>query len=217
MTNRWLTGGKEVTLVGPPGVAALHQFLITFFKDDLSYRMLREIERGMSGLGMFEGVMIKEIAGSRLFRLGELMVTTAKLTHTMYDLGYRFEAGGKTVVVSGDTSYDEHLVELAAGADVLVMDADERPGDEPWHRRPRADLLESRYVPTGEFGGDFSVRPHATLDEVAAMAAAAGVRHLVMTHLRGAPVDEPAAVAVLRKGGFEGRVTVAHDGLEVAV
>lgn len=217
MTNRWLTGGKEVTVVGPPGAAALHQFLVTFFKDDLSYRMLREIERGMSGLGMFEGVTVKEITGAEQFRLGDFEVRTAKLTHTMYDLGYRFEAGGKTVVVSGDTSYDERLVELAAGADMLVADADERWGGAPGHRMPRADLLEPRYLPAGEFGADFTVRPHASLDEVARMAAAAGVKHLVMTHLRGGPVDEARAVEVLRSGGFEGRVTVAHDGLEVAV
>jgi ribonuclease BN (tRNA processing enzyme) len=166
---------------------------------------------------MFEGVSIKEITGTQHFRLGELVVTTAKLTHTMYNLGYRFEGSGKSVVVSGDTSFDERLVDLAAGADVLVIDGDERWGGAPEHRMAPLEMLEPRYRPEGRYGGDFTVRPHATLDEIAAMAAAAGVKHLVVTHLRGGTVDEETVRAVLRNGGYRGRVTVGRDGLEVEV
>jgi ribonuclease Z len=198
-------------------VAALHQFYTTFFHDDLCYRMLREARRGMDGTGVFEGVTIKEITGSQEFQLGDVVVTTAKLTHTMYDLGYRFEAGDKVVVVSGDTSFDETLIDLARGADMLVADGDERWGGAPEHTMPPLEALEPRYHPAGEYGGDFRVRPHATLDEVAAMAAAADVKHLVLTHLRGGPVDEAAMRAGLRSNGFQGKVTVAADGMEVAV
>jgi ribonuclease BN (tRNA processing enzyme) len=217
MTNRWLTGGKEVTVVGPPGVAALHEFFTTFFKDDLGYRLLRELRRGMSGTGMFDGVSVKEITGAQQFQLGELQVTTAKLTHTMYNLGYRFEGAGKSVVVSGDTSFDERLVDLAKGADLLVADADERWGGRGVHTMPPLEELEPRYRPVGENGGDFTVRPHATLEEVAVMATAAGVGHLLLTHLRAGPVDEEAMRAGVRAAGFEGRLTLAFDGLEVAV
>ena len=215
MTNRWLTGGKEVTVVGPPGAVALHEFLITFFKDDLCYRWLREIPRGLTGEGMFDGVTIKETTGAQRFDLGELLVTTAELTHTMYNLGYRFEGSGKAVVVSGDTAYDERLIDLARGADMLVMDGDERwAGDLVYEMAP-VDALEPRYRPAGKYGGDFSVRPHATMDEIARMAAAAGVRHLVLTHLRAGPVDEESVRAMVRAGGFGGPVTFAVDGLEV--
>jgi ribonuclease BN (tRNA processing enzyme) len=217
MTNRWLTGGKEVTVVGPPGVAALHGFFVTFFKDDLCYRWLREIPRGLTGTGMFEGVTVKEITGAQQFQLGELQVRTAKLTHTMYDLGYRFEWADKSVVVSGDTSFDERLVGLAAGADVLVVDGDERWGGAPEHTMAPLEALEPRFRPVGEYGGDFAVRPHATLEEIAVMAAAAEVKHLVVTHLRAGQVDEVAVRAGLRAGGFTGRVTVAADGMEIAV
>ncbi len=217
MTNRWLTGGKEVTVVGPPGVAALHQFLTTFFKDDLCYRLLRELRRGMSGTGMFEGVSTRRSREPKQFKLGELEVTTAKLTHTMYNLGYRFEGAGRSVVVSGDTSFDERLVDLAAGADMLVIDGDERWGGAPEHTMAPLEALEPRYRPAGEYGGDFTVRPHATLEEIAAMAAAAEVKHLVVTHLRAGVVNEAALLAGLRAGGFEGRLTIAFDGLEVVV
>lgn len=217
MTNRWMTGGREVTIVGPPGAAALHEFFITFFHDDLCYRMLRELRQGKDGTGVFEGVTVREVVGAQRFRLGELQVRTAKLTHTMYDLGYRFEADGRAVVVSGDTAYDERLIELAKDADVLVADCDERWGGNPDHTIPVLEELEPRYRPRGEYGGDFRVQPHATLQEVGAMAAGAGVKHLVMTHLRGGPVDEQVIRAGVRAAGFAGRVTVAFDGMEVAV
>ena len=51
----------------------------------------------------------------------DLKVTTAEMVHTMYDLAYRFDANGKSIVVSGDTSYNYRLVRLATGADILVM------------------------------------------------------------------------------------------------
>ena len=216
VTNRWLTGGKELTLVGPPGVAALHEFLITFFKDDLCYRWLREMPRGLTSTGMFDGVTIKEISGAQRFELGELSVTTAELTHTMYNVGYRFEAAGKSVVISGDTSFDQRLVDLARGADMLVMDGDERWAGDLVYKMAPVEALEPQYRPAGKYGGDFSVRPHATMEEVARMALAAGVKHLVLTHFRAGRVDEESVRAMLRAGGFEGRVTFAVDGLEVA-
>jgi ribonuclease BN (tRNA processing enzyme) len=217
MTNRWLTGGKEVTVVGPPGAQALHDFLTTFFKDDLAYRWLREVRRGLTGAGMFTDVTIEEITGSRRFPLVDLLVTTAELTHTMYNLGFRFEGSGKSVVVSGDTAYDERLVTLAQDADVLVMDGDERFAGDPGYKMASVDLLESRYRPSSRYGGDFEVRPHATMEEIAGMAAAAKVKHLVLTHLRAGPVNEESVRAMLTDGGFGGKVTFAVDGLEIPV
>ncbi len=217
MTNRWLTGGREVTVVGPPGARALHEFLVTFFKDDLAYRWLREMKRGLTGAGMFTEVTIEELTGSNSFKLVDLEVTTAELTHTMYDLGYRFEAAGKSVVVSGDTSYDERLVDLARDADMLVMDGDERwSGDLVYKMAPVEDL-DPQYRPSGKYGGDFSVRPHATLEEIARMASAAGVNHLLLTHFRAGKIDEESVRDALRAGGFEGPVTFGFDGLEVPV
>ena len=73
-TIRWMTGGKEMLLAGPPHTGALHEFLTTFWKDDLSYRMLRRISQqnlvgeaaASAGVGMFSGVTVKEMTGRRL-------------------------------------------------------------------------------------------------------------------------------------------------------
>ncbi len=59
------------------------------------------------------------------------------------------------MVISGDTSFDERLVDLARGADMLVIDGDERWGGAPAHTMAPLEALEPRYRPAGEYGGDF--------------------------------------------------------------
>ena len=218
VTNRWLNGGGPLDLVGPPRVRELHDFLTDFYRDDLAYRWMREAGRGMTGSGMFADVSVRQVAGPERFALAGLQVTTAELTHTQYDVGYRFTVDdGRSVVVSGDTSLDERLVELALGADVLVMDADERWPGELFHLAPRPEALPQEYRPRGRYGGDFSVRAHAGVEDVAGMAARAGVRHLVLTHLRPGPADEAALRAVYAEAGFGGRVSCAWDGREFEI
>ncbi len=204
MTNRWLTGGQEVTVVGPPGVAALHEFLITFFKDDLCYRWLREIPRGLTGTGMFEGVSIEEITGAQQFQLGELQVrppsSPTRCTTWVTASKGRTNRWWYRATLRSTSVWWAWL----PGADVLVVDGDERWGGAPEYTMAPLEALEPRFRPAGEYGGDFSVRPHAMLEEIAAMAAAAEVKHLVVTHLRAGPVDEEAVRAGLRAGGFTG-------------
>jgi ribonuclease Z len=97
-------------------------------------------------------------------------------------LAYRFDAGGRSVVVSGDTKADPNLVDFARGADVLVHEAQanhvvailrqvaEQAG------RPRiAHILGD--IP------DYHTAP----EEAAELASRAGVRLLLLTHLTPPP------------------------------
>ncbi|MHB8867353.1 MAG: MBL fold metallo-hydrolase [Thermoleophilia bacterium] len=220
VTNRWMSGGGELRVIGPPGTAQLHEFLTRFFKDDLAYRMLRRIAGGtpleQAMVGMFEGVESTEITGGATFDLGPMKVRTAEMCHTQYDIAYRFDVDGRSIVVSGDTSYTPALVELAEDVDLLVMDTDVRVGGEsPVGLDP--DVLPPWLLPQGQHGGRFDVEPHASLKESIEMATTARVKHLVLTHFREGPVDEVAVRAAYREGGFDGALTFATDGLEVAV
>jgi ribonuclease Z len=199
-TTRWSEGGKRLDLIGPPGTAELHRFLVTFFRDDLRYRLRGGERAGIDEEGMFRGVEIRELTGSSRFALGGLLVTTAELTHSLYNLGYRFEADGLSVVVSGDTSFDRRLVDLSRGADVLVVDAN------PW--------VDGSAPPPG------GTPSHMTLQDVVRVAAEAAVGTVVLTHLWPLPVDETVVrgtEAAFSNGGYRGRVVFAEDGLEVPV
>jgi ribonuclease BN (tRNA processing enzyme) len=221
MTTRWGEGGKRLDLIGPPGTGELHRFLVTFFRDDLLYRMLGGGPAGVDEEGMFKGVDVREMTGANEFTLGDLRVATAELTHSMYDLAYRFDADGKSVVVSGDTAFDPRLIALAEGADVLVIDANPWADGQapPPPRRPLAQL-PAEYQVRIPYRGDPEAPNHMSLPEVVRVAAEARVGTVVLTHLWPLPVDE----ALVRRteeafvaGGYGGRVVFAEDGLEVPV
>lgn len=102
---------------------------------------------------------------------------------------------GRKVVFSGDTRPCEALAEAARGADVLVHEA-------TFSENEKARALETH---------------HSTAYEAGEIAAAAGVRHLVLTHLSSRFDREPHLLAEEAARSFPGRITVAYDGLELEV
>jgi ribonuclease BN (tRNA processing enzyme) len=120
-------------------------------------------------------------------------------------LAYRFEAGGRSVVVSGTGWAPEALVRLARGASVLVH--------------------EAAFVPTPEIAGELGIeasadrlareaRLHTALADVGALAARAGVESLVLVRLRPPPVYD-LQITSLVDDSFSGRIVIAEDGEEI--
>ena len=219
VTARWGDGGKQLDLVGPPGVADLHRFLVTFFRDDLTYRWLGGVRHGVDEQGMFAAVDIRELTGANRFSLGPLQVTTDKMTHTMYDLAYRFDFGDRSIVVSGDTSFDPRLPVLAAGADILVVDANPwADGSRPGPPSRSLDDLPPQYRAATPYRGVPGVANHMPIQDVARVATESAVGKVVLTHLWPLDVDaelERRTAALFSAAGFTGEVVFAVDGLEI--
>jgi ribonuclease Z len=119
-------------------------------------------------------------------------------------VAYRVETPDGAVVISGDTRVCAEVERLAAGADVLV------------HEACRRSALADRIAGT-VFETIFSY--HADTVELGAMAARAGVPHVVLTHLIPPPetaADADAFGTDLRTGGYPGRVTVGEDLTTIA-
>jgi ribonuclease Z len=114
-------------------------------------------------------------------------------------VGFRVSTPDGVVVISGDTRVCPEMERFAAGADLLV------------HEVCRATAMSALITGT-VFETIFSY--HADSVPLGALAQAAGVQHLVLTHLIPPPVqegDEEAFAADVRAGGFTGRVTVGRD------
>ena len=114
-------------------------------------------------------------------------------------VAYRVETPDGAVVISGDTRVCPEVERLAAGADVLV------------HEACRTTAL-AEVVAGTPFETTFSY--HADTVPLGAMAARAGVPHVVLTHLippPDRPADADAFARDLRDGGYTGRVTVGED------
>ncbi len=216
MINRWMTGGKDLEVVGPPRSGDYHKFLLSFFADDLIYRKFRGNKTGVSDTGMFSGVNIKEITGKNEFELDGMIINTSKMIHTQYNLAYRFDVDGKSIVISGDTSYNDNLVTLSKDVDILVIDTSTMAVAE-------AGAEENVFIyetivkpePIYKYSGDFNVAPHMGIEDVAKTAAGANVKKVVITHLAAKSLNMDRIRQQFRTAGFAGEVIEAQDGLEI--
>ena len=116
-------------------------------------------------------------------------ITWAPAAHRPESIAYRLDGEGGSFVYTGDTEYSPSVVELARGADTLLIECS-MPDDAP---------VPGHLTPTG----------------VARMAREAGVGRVVLTHLYPAVDDGQLPAEVER--GFDGEVLVAHDGLRLGV
>jgi ribonuclease BN (tRNA processing enzyme) len=132
-------------------------------------------------------------------------VTAALVRHPPWRHAYafRFDAKDRSVVISGDTTYAPELADFAKGADVLVHEAMYLPGIENLlERNPNAATLREHLLAS-----------HTTTEDVGRIAAAAGVRTVVLSHL--VPGDDPSIsdeqwAEGVRKH-FKGEVIVGRD------
>lgn len=127
---------------------------------------------GFDGYGGFEAHEIAIEAKARVLERDGWIVTAAPGNHAVPVVGLRFEdvATGRVIVYSGDTAPDPAIIDLAQGADLLIHEA----------------------TGTGPV--------HASAEEAAEVAQAAGCRKLLLVHLP--PADElepelPAARALV--------------------
>ena len=147
--------------------------------------------------------------GGMVMQDDEVRVTAAKVYHPPVDLAlaYRFDAHDRSIVISGDTRPSSELVRLAKGADVLVHEAmmAERVGE----------LVRS--LPDRERLTRSVLSHHTTAEQAGQVAAEAGVKLLVLSHLvpAGDP-DVPDAewIAAARRH-FSGPIIVGHDLIEI--
>ncbi|HKC08820.1 MAG TPA: MBL fold metallo-hydrolase [Methylomirabilota bacterium] len=138
-----------------------------------------------------------------------LKVTAARVEHPLVPdaFAYRFDAPDRSIVISGDTHRSDNLVKLARGADVLVHEAMWVPGvDRLVSFSPNATTLKKHIIDS-----------HTPVEEVGQVAAAAGVKILVLSHL--VPADDERLTDQmwidLARAHFKGQIIVAKDLMEI--
>jgi len=127
---------------------------------------------------------------------------------------------GSSFVFSGDTAKVPELGEFAAGADVLVHDAnawesrDHLLDEKEISTRYTQGLFESYYTAYRSEGSrEERSRFHSTPTEAATIARNAGVETLVLTHLN--PYRDVEAIRAEAASVFDGQVLVAEDSLRL--
>ncbi|MGH8195140.1 MAG: MBL fold metallo-hydrolase [Woeseiaceae bacterium] len=136
-------------------------------------------------------------------------VTCALVDHPLVApaFAYRFDTADRSIVISGDTKRSDKLVKLAQGADILVHEALYVPAvDRLVARVPNAATLKKHIIDS-----------HTSVEDCGRVAAAAGVKTLVLSHL--VPPDDPMLTEQMwidaARSHFKGEIIVARDLMEI--
>jgi len=191
-----------VTVHGPPPVKQILHDQLAAFAYDIAARIREE---GRVPLAPLVSVDERGEPGLVLREYG-VTVTSTLVDHQTIKpcFGYRFDAPGRSIVMSGDTRYSENLVALAKGADLLIHEAIYGP----W-----IDQTSGENAPLLR---DHLRKSHTIAEDVGLVAARAGVKKLVLSHLvpGGPQVTDAMWLAAVRTN-FAGEVVIGHDLMEV--
>lgn len=236
LMSNWIAGRQApVEILGPArtvdtvaGVAALHAGDMAFGAD-----VHRNWPEGLPGrIAPAPPHTARDVAGGAVIETQRFTLRAMSTVHYTYpgatgqSLAWRIETRHGTVVVSGDTGPMEEMVAFARGADLLIHEA----------QRPDPGMTSGGKMARPDFGRTLSGLPrngggHTSPGEVGIIAAAAGVRCVVSTHLppwtsvpaavemaapyTGRPAgpdiwaDYRAAIAA----HFSGEIVIAADGM----
>jgi len=184
--QRWVADAAEEPLrvIGPPGVERVVAGFNEAYALDSGYRIAHhgpEVVRP-SGAGMHAEPFDFAAGEDSMVVLeeGGLKVTAFVVDHTpvVPAVGYRFDYGGRSAVISGDTVYSPTLVRVSRGADLLLHDA------------LSPELLGMVAAAAGRAGLQMRKRIlddvpdyHASAPQAADAARDAGVAALAITHV----------------------------------
>lgn len=139
-------------------------------------------------------------------------VTAIRVNHTPIAdaVGYRFDYKGRSIVLSGDTAAAPALDAAAKGADLMIREA-----LQPALVQALTKGLEAKgATKTAQITRDI-IAAHSTPEVAADSARAAGVKHLVLSHLVPVLPSRFFYPAFLgdAKTHFTGPITVGEDGM----
>lgn len=218
MLLRWTGGGNRAPLpvYGPPGVEGLIAGLDQTYVIDTSHRIAHHGDqivppRGQGGdargfpmpaAGVMQTIYSEDGLQVQVFRVDHGPVRPA--------MGYRFDYGGRSVVISGDTARSEMVARACDGCDLMV------------HEALNVDMVEVARR-TVEASGNARLAQilediknyHTAPVEAEEIAALGDARMLVLTHIVPAAPNGLIEAYFLSGTGemYEGPIVMARDGM----
>lgn len=196
------SGPSPVTtwIMGPPGTGRLVEGLLSFLAASAEIRMA-ERPRLAKPAAM---IRARELGVGEVYADDRVKVTAIENTHFNLpaseaarnkSYSYRFETKGRSIVFTGDTGPSERLREFARNADVLVAEM--------------ITPADVRSVPPQVVR--HMLEEHLTATQLGKLAQQAGVKTLVLSHVRSVAKSD---LAEIRKV-YAGRIIAGRDLLEL--
>lgn len=210
MLTAWHGGLRSLPIIGPPGTDIIVNALLDqIYGREITFSLALARATGETLRDIHEVITVTTIISGQSYQHGAWRVTAAAVDHGQRlglgfhewpCLGYRIEAYGKKVVISGDTVVCDSLLHLAKGADVLVQCCFRADAalTTPAHR-----LVAEQVI--------------ASSGQVGKLGTQAGVRTLVLTHFSDMPPDMLAAIEADVRCDFDGELYMGEDLMVVDV
>jgi ribonuclease Z len=201
LITRWIVGqNAPFEVYGPAGTRRQMDKLLDWLRWDLDVRRAHMHERPLPD------VRVTEIEEGRVLERDGLRVSAFLVEHDPVKpaFGYRFDAEGRSVVVSGDTRPCENLMRWSRGVDLLVHECCEMARTS-WYPGCGWATIEEKIRDLASY--------HTQPEDIGRVAEGARPRRLVLSHLM--PGSDPAELKAAAEKRFSGPVAVGEDLLEV--
>jgi ribonuclease BN (tRNA processing enzyme) len=189
---------KPLQLYGPSGTKAMAGHILEAYAEDIQVRTT-----GLEG-GNTTGNKVEahDIQPGMIYHDENVTVKAFLVKHGSWKqaLGYRFDADGKSVVVSGDTSPAESVIDACNGCDALVHEVYSGRGVNPL----KASLTVEQWM-------KYETEFHTSAAELGEIAAKAKAKMLILTHwtLLGNSKQDDMVRAIREK--YTGPIIVGRD------
>lgn len=189
----WIFGRHTpLELYGPKGTAEMAKALESYFAEDIRIRATLTEGHPAAGATIRTHIVKEGV----VYEDADVKITAFEVDHrpVVPAFGYRFDAGGKSIVISGDTRSSENLIRHARGVDVLIHEV-YLPEHFDRSDTPQVAARLKAY--------------HTSAEEVGEVAAKAQVKLLVLTHL--IPTDGEERFIEQAAKHFKGKIVVGRD------
>ena len=192
----WIKHRTEpLEVYGPPGIKAMTQHILMAWSEDIGIRT-RGLEHGNT-TGYTPNV--HEITPGVIYQDSNVTVKAFLVRHGSWPeaFGYRFETPDRTIVLSGDTSPAQSIVDNCNGCDVLIHEV----------------YTEKGYASSDTAWRSYIRNFHTSTTELADIASRAKPHLLILYHQMwfGDSTDTEASMLAEIRRNYKGRVVSAHD------
>jgi len=192
LTPAVLERNGPLKVFGPPGLQSMTDHILKAYEQDIDIR-IHGLEQGNANAYKVE---VKEIQPGVVYHDSNVTVKAFAVNHGSwpYAFGYRFETKDRVIVVSGDCTYSENLIENAKGCDVLIHEVYSMDG---FSRRPaKWQKYHSQF--------------HTSSGDLAKIASIVKPKLLILNHQLIWDSTEETLLQEIRDG-YNGKVVSGHD------
>jgi ribonuclease BN (tRNA processing enzyme) len=217
LVSQWEYQRAEPTDIYGGGVEALVKGALAYLTPNAEIRWAEGKRRPMEAT--FRG---HDVSAGVIYKDANITVTAAENTHFHFEPGtppygkyksfsYRVETPGRVFLFTGDTGPSDAVETLAKGADVLVTEV--TVVDEVLALYKKTDAWRAKTEDEQKGWIRHMQQEHVSPRYVGELAAKAGVKTIVMTHLSPSadPNDDYHRYVEEAKKYFSGQVVVAKD------